>query len=134
MTEPLLIARQRTLLRDLFRLAAERAREERVLVDDLATRLRKEGDGDERAAAPPAGRPARKLPQCVAEAERLVGDLRERVVPRDLQRRRLLTGFGLLAPALVFPLGWLAVWLGGLEMALGMVIGAGAVAGPVRGD
>ena len=252
MTEPPLIARQRTLLHDLFRLAAERARDERALADGLESRLRQEGDGHgravarlgsrlaadraaaeaadeearrgvqdryesertaaliaarrgwaefkpqlaaERAAArsayqearwaanaihegckaesdqhrreqegkvaekrdrmqqlrkemlgllrawrqpeellaapPPADRPARKLPQCVAEAERLAGDLRERVPPRELQRRRMLIGFGLLAPALVFPLGWLAVALGGLPMSLGTVIGSGAVAGTV---
>jgi hypothetical protein len=73
----------------------------------------------------------RRLPRCIAEAERLLAELRELITPRRHAQRRLAGLFALLAVGLVFPLGWLAVWLLGLPPTLGSVLSAGAGFGAI---
>jgi DNA segregation ATPase FtsK/SpoIIIE-like protein len=50
-----------------------------------------------------------KLPRCLADAEKLLGELDDLVLPRYLKRRRLVIVFVLLWAALVYPAGWLTL-------------------------
>jgi S-DNA-T family DNA segregation ATPase FtsK/SpoIIIE len=57
----------------------------------------------------PAGLPRGKLPRCLADAERLIGDLHDLSLPPYLRRRRLVFVFLLLWLGLIVPAGWLTL-------------------------
>jgi hypothetical protein len=52
-----------------------------------------------------------KLPRCLRDAERLLGDLYELTLPQYLQWRRVATNLLFAWAALVVPAGWLTQWL-----------------------
>jgi DNA segregation ATPase FtsK/SpoIIIE, S-DNA-T family len=84
-----------------------------------------DGDGDA------SGLTKGNLPRCLADAQRLLGDLNDLSLPNYLKRRRLTTILVLLWLALIVPAGWLTLRVLGQPFDWAALLTAGAGVGLV---